>query len=145
MVFGRELLSEVIGKVSSSLLPVQEELVLFDEAVHPVEVHVKIFGALPAHVAGKNSVGGRTVVLDWGGRLWVAHFDEVRADGNSLLAVEEDCSSFGLGGGSHDGTDGLIFGEYWSIWSWSRPDLGRWWIVARVVLARSVTERFGLN
>ena len=42
----------------------------------------------------------------------MAHFDEVRADRNSLLAVEEDRSSFGLGRKSHDGVDGLIFGEY---------------------------------
>ena len=125
VVFGREVLGEVIGKVFSSLLPVQAELVLLYAAAHPVEAHVKIFGALPAHVAGEDAVGGRAVGLYWGGRLRVAHFDEGRADENSLLAVEEDRSSFSLCGRSHDSTDGLTFGEDWSVWSGSRPDVGR--------------------
>ena len=90
-------------------------------------------------------MGGRAVGLDWGGRLWVAHFDEGRADGKSLLDVEECYCSFGLGGGSHDGADGLTFGEDQSVWSGSRPDVGQWWIVAQVLVARSVTACFGLN
>ena len=90
VVFGREVLGEVIVSVSSSFLPVEAELVLLDAAAHPVEAHVKIFGALPAHVAGDDVVGFCAVGLDRGGRLQVAHFDEERADGNSLLAIEED-------------------------------------------------------
>ena len=90
-------------------------------------------------------MGGRAVGLDWDGRLWVAHFDEGFADRNSLLAVEEYCSSLGLGSGSHDGVDGLTCGEYWSVLSGSIPDVGRWWIVAQVVVAPSGTVRFGLN
>ena len=42
------MLGEVTGKIFSSLLPVQAELVLLDVAAHPVEMHVKIFGALPS-------------------------------------------------------------------------------------------------
>ena len=118
VVFGREVLGEVIGKVFSSLLPVEAELVLLDVAAHPVEAHVKSFGALTAHVAGEYSVVGRAVGNDWGGWLRVAHFDEVCVDSNSLMAVEEYCSSFGLGSGSHDGADGLTFGEN-PIWSWN--------------------------
>ena len=97
VVFGKEVLGEVTGKVFSYLMPVEAELIFLDAAAHPVEAHVKIFGALPAHVAGKDAVGGRSVGIDWGGQLRVAHFNEGRADGNSLLAVEEDCSSFSLG------------------------------------------------
>ena len=129
VVFGREVLGEVISKVFSSFLPVKAELVLFDAAAHPVEAHVKSLGALPAHFAGEDAVGGRTVGLDWGGRLQVSHFDEGRADGNSLLAVEENCSSFGLRGGIHESADGLKFCEYWSIRGGSRTDMGRWWII----------------
>ena len=139
------MLGEVTGKVFSSLLPIEVELVLLDVEAHPVELHVKIFGALTAHVTGEHAVGGRAVGLDWGGRLRVAHFDEGRADGNIILAVEEDQFSFGLGGRSHDGEDGLTFGEDFSIQSGSRPDVGRWWIVAQVVVACSATARFGLN
>ena len=69
----------------------------------------------------------------------MAHFDGGRAYGKSLLSVEEDCSNFGLSSGSHDGVDGLTFGEYWSIRSGSRPDVGRWWIVTQLVVARSAT------
>ena len=47
------MLCEVIRKVFSSLLQVQAELILLDAAVHPVETHVKVFGALPEHVAGE--------------------------------------------------------------------------------------------
>ena len=46
------MFGEVIGKVFISLLPVEAELVLLDAGAHPVETHVKSFGALPAHVAG---------------------------------------------------------------------------------------------
>ena len=128
VVFGREVLGELICKVFSSFLPVQAELVMFDAAAHLVETHVKILGALPAHVSNENAVGGCAVGLDWGGRLRVAHFNEGRVDGNRLLAVEENCSSFGLRGGSHDDADGLTFGEYWSIQYGSGPDVGRWCI-----------------
>ena len=124
MVFDREVLGEVIGKVFGSPLPVQAELILIDVADHPVESHAKGLGAFPVYVAGEDAVGGRAVGLDWGGRLRVAHFDEGCADGNSLLAVEENRSSFGFLGGSHDGADGLIFGDYRSIRGWSGADVG---------------------
>ena len=75
----------------------------------------------------------------------MAHFNEGHADGNSLLAVEENRSSFGLRGGSHDGADGLTFGEYRSIRGGSGPDVGMWWIVAYVEVARSATACFGLG
>ena len=109
------MLGEVIGKVFGSLLPVQAELILLDAAAHPVGSHVKGLGAFPAHVSGKDAGGGRDVGLDQGGRLRVAHFGEGCADGNGLLAVDENCSGFCFRGGSHDGADGLTFGEYWTI------------------------------
>ena len=82
------MLGEVTGKVFSSLLPIEVELVLLDVEAHPVELHVKIFGALPEHVSGEDAVGGRAVGLDWGGRLRVAHLGEGCANGNGLMAVE---------------------------------------------------------
>ena len=124
------MLGDVIGRVFSSILPVQAKFILLDAAVHPVESHVRGLGEFPAHVSVEDAVGGQAVGLDWGGRLRVAHFDEGRADGNSLMDVEDNCSSFGLRGGSHDGVDGLKFGEYQSIWGGSGPDVERWWIVA---------------
>ena len=130
VVFGREVLGEVIGKVFISLLPVQAELILLDAASNPVETHVRGFGALPAHFSGEDTVGIHAVGFDRGGRLRVAHFDESCADGNILLAVEENCSSFGFCGRSHDGADGLSSGEYRSIRAWSGPDVGWWRIVA---------------
>ena len=75
VVFGREVPGEVIGKFFSSLLPVESALVLLDAAEHPLESHVKIFGALQDLVYGEDVVGGCTVGLDWGGRLRVDHFD----------------------------------------------------------------------
>ena len=97
---------------------------MLDAAAHLVELHVKVLGAFMAHVAGEGAIGGRAVGLDWGGRLRAAHFDDGYADGNSLLAVEENCSSFGLRGGSHDGADGLTLGEYRTIRGWSGADVG---------------------
>ena len=90
VVFRREMLGEVIRKVFGSLFPVQGELILFGSAAHPVKSHVEGIGAFPGHVAWEDAVGGRSVGLDWGGRLRVAHFGEGRADGNILLALEED-------------------------------------------------------
>ena len=56
VVFGRGVIGEVIGKFFSSLLPVEAELILLDAAAHPLEMHVKSFGALPEHVYGEDSV-----------------------------------------------------------------------------------------
>ena len=94
VVFGREVIIEVIGKVFSFFLPIQTELVLFDEAAHPVEMHVKILVVLPAHVVSEDAVGGCAVGIDWGGRLRVAHLDAGRSDGNSLLSIEGNRYSF---------------------------------------------------
>ena len=118
------MLGEVIGKVFGSLLLVQAELILLDAEEHPVESHVKGIGAFPAHVAGENVVGGRTVGLDQGGRLRLYHLSEGCADGNGLLAVEENRSSFCFCCGRHDGADGLTFGEYWTIRGRSGADIG---------------------
>ena len=52
------------------------------------------------------------------------HFYEGFADKNSLLVVEENRSSFGFRGGSHDCADGLTFGEYKTIRGWSGADVG---------------------
>ena len=51
------MLGEVIGKVFSSILPVQAELILLYAAAHPGETYVKGFGALPAHVSGEDGGG----------------------------------------------------------------------------------------
>ena len=77
---------------------------------------------IPAHVAGEDSVGCHAVGLDRVGRLRVAHFDEFCEGGNSLIYVEEKRSSFGFCGGSHDGSDGLTFGEYRTIRGWIGAD-----------------------
>ena len=41
MMFSREVFGEVIGKIFSSLLPVEAELFFLDATSHPVEAHVK--------------------------------------------------------------------------------------------------------
>ena len=132
MVFGREVLGEVISKVFGYLLPEQAELILFDSSAHPVILHVKVLGAFPAHVVGEDAVGGCAVGLDWGGRLRVAHLGEGSADGEGLLAVEENRTGFCFRGGSHDGVDSLTFGEYWAI-------RGRSW--ANVVCSKGVCRK----
>ena len=58
------MFSEVIGRVFSSLLPVEAKCFLLDATPHPVEPHVKYFGAFPAHVSGKDAMGGFTVSFD---------------------------------------------------------------------------------
>ena len=95
-----------------------------DATSHPVEAHVKCFGAFPAHVVGEDALGGCVFSLHWSGRLWMAYFNQGCADRNILLDVEEDSTSFSLGGGYHDGADGLSLGENRAIWSGSRPDGG---------------------
>ena len=145
VVFGKEVLGEVIGKVFSSFLQVQVELFLIDAAAHPMETYVKILGALLAYVVIGDVIGGRDVGLDWGGRLWVANSNEFCAYGNSLLVVEENRSSLCLCGGIHDGADGLTFGDPTKRLTVSGPNVGRWRIVAYVVVARSATARFGMD
>ena len=112
--FRREVLGEVISKVFGSLMLVQAELIFF-LAAHPVELHAKGLGACPEHVAGEDAVGGRAVGLDRCERLLVAHLGEGSADGDGLLAVEENCTGLCFRGGIHDGADGLKFVDYWTI------------------------------
>ena len=80
-----------------------------------MESHVKGLGEFPAHVAGEDDVGGRAVGLDRGRRLRVAHLGEVSADGDGLLAIEENCTGFCFCGRIHDGVNGLTLGEYWTV------------------------------
>ena len=63
-----------------------------------------------------------------------------QSGGNSLLAVEEDCTSFSLGGGCHDGADGLALDEDQSVWSGSRPYGGRGRSVTHIVMDCSTTS-----
>ena len=95
---------------------------MFGETSHPVEAHVKEFGAFPEYVASKDAVGGCVVSIDWGGSLRMDHSNQGRMDGNRFMAVEGDCISLSLGGGCHDGADGLALGEYWAVWGGSRTD-----------------------
>ena len=53
VVFGREVLGEVINNVLGFLLPLEAELVLLGASSHPVETHVKSFGVLPVHVSSE--------------------------------------------------------------------------------------------
>ena len=85
-------------------------------------MHVKGFGDFPAHVAGKDAVGGWIVGPDWSGQLRVAHLNHGHVDGNRLLAVEEYRTGLSLSGRCHDDADGLALGEYWAVWSGSRSD-----------------------
>ena len=109
------MLGELISNVFGSLLPVQAELFYYYLAAHPVESHVKGLGAVPAHVAIEDAVGGCAVGLDRGGQLRMSHIGEGCADGDSLMVVEKNCTGFCFRGGSHDNADGLTFGEYWTI------------------------------
>ena len=121
VIFGKDVFGELIGNIFSSLLPVEAELFLFDTKLPSVEAPVKCFGSFPAHVSGEDAMGVCVVSLDWSGWLQMAHFNQVCADGNSLLAIEEDCTGLSLGGGCHDGAEGLSLGEYQAVWSGSRP------------------------
>ena len=69
-------------------------------------------------------MGGFAVSFDWSGSLRMSHFNQGCADGNSLLAVEEDCIGYSLGGRCHDGADGLSLGKDWAVWSGSGSDGG---------------------
>ena len=82
------MLGKVISKVFGSPLPVQAKLILFDSAAHPVESHVNVVGAFPAHVAVEDAMGGCNVGLRQGGRLRVTHLGEDSTDGDGLLANE---------------------------------------------------------
>ena len=121
MIFGREVFGEVIGNSFSSLLPVEAELYLLDATLPLVEAPVKCFGEFTAHVSSEDAMEACFVSLDWSGWLQMDHCNQVGADGNSLLAIEEDRTGLSLGGGCHDGADGLSLGEYQAVWSGSRP------------------------
>ena len=145
VMFRREVFSELIGKVFSALLPLEAELILLDVTPHPVELHVKCFGAFTAHVDGEDAMGGFAVIFDCRGRLRMSHFNQGCADGNSLLAVEEDCTGFSLGGRCHDSVDGLALGEDQDVWSGIRSGGRRGRSVAHVVMSCITTTCFGMN
>ena len=67
---------------------------LLDATPHPVEAHVKLYGAFPVHVYSGDAMGGFTGSFDWRGRLRMAHLNQGCADGNNLPAVEEKSHRF---------------------------------------------------
>ena len=56
VMFGRDVFGKVIGKIFSYLLTVEAKMFLLDVTSHPVESHIKLFGAFLAHVAGEDAV-----------------------------------------------------------------------------------------
>ena len=145
VMFRREVFGEVIGKVFSSLLTVEAKSFLLDAIPHPVEAHVKCFGDFQVHVAGEDSMRGFAVSFYFSGRLMMTHLNQGRADGNSLLDVEEYRTGFSIGGGCHDGADGLALGGDWAVCSGSRPYGGRGCIVVQILISCSTTVCFSIN
>ena len=82
-----------------------------------------------------------SVLIGVGGCGWPISIKVVRG----LLSAEEDCTGVSLGGGYHDGTDGLALSEYRVVWGGSRTDGWRGGSVAQIVMACSTTACFGLN
>ena len=68
MVLRREVFDDIMGNIFRFLLPLEADF-LFDVTLHPVEAHVKGFGAFPEYVASEDAVGGCVVSLDWIGQL----------------------------------------------------------------------------
>ena len=56
----------------------------------------------------------------------MTHFNQSCVDGNGLLAIEEDCTGFSLGGGCHNGAYGMALGEDRSVWNGSSLDVSFW-------------------
>ena len=50
------------------------------------------------------------------------HFNQVCADGNRLMSIEEDSTGLSLSRVCHDSADGISIGEYRAVWGGSRPD-----------------------
>ena len=98
---------------------------MLDATLHPVEAHVKCFGAFPAHVDSDDYLGGCVVSLYRSWRLRMTHFNQGCADGHNLLAIDEYHTGFSLGSECNDGADGMALGEDWSVLIVSRPDGGR--------------------
>ena len=69
-------------------------------------------------------MGGFAVSFDLSGRLRMDHLNQGCEDGNSLLAVEEYHTGVSLGGGCHDGADGLALGEDRAVWCGISSDGG---------------------
>ena len=88
-VNGRDVvLSDVVGFVKVTTLPVIEELTLGFAVLKPVEAHVNGFGLLLLEGLVADAFGGRVVSLDscWG--LGMSKFLEHDAEVAVLLAIE---------------------------------------------------------
>lgn len=70
------MLGEVIGGIVDAFAPVNEKLTIFDAIFDPVKTHVNGFGSTLFYIVVGDTGGNGIVGLDWGGRLWVAHFSE---------------------------------------------------------------------
>ena len=64
MMGGPEMLGEVVAKVFTSRLPVDEELVLFDTVSNPVESHVYCLGTLLLDCVIPNSSSKLVICLN---------------------------------------------------------------------------------
>ena len=70
------VLGDIVSLVFGSRSPVDDELLLADAIVDPVETHVDGLGAFLLDLAIGEADGCRVVGLDGGGRLWVPKFLE---------------------------------------------------------------------
>jgi hypothetical protein len=70
------MLGEVIGSIVEAFASVNEELTIFDAIFYPVKAHVNGFGSTLFDIVVGDTGGNGIVGLDWGSRLWVAHFSE---------------------------------------------------------------------
>jgi hypothetical protein len=92
------VLGLVVGLVFSGGFPHEKELGLSLSIEEPVVSHVEALGLFLFDGVVRKAHRCDVVKDDGCGWLWVSHFVEGGADGNSFFAVDKSCANFGVGG-----------------------------------------------
>ena len=78
---GGMMFSMIVGKVSFSWAPVDNEVALASSVLYPIETHVHCFGAFLADGGVDNARSSIVVGTDGCRRLRMAHFNKGCSDG----------------------------------------------------------------
>ena len=71
----RMVLTEIISQIIFALLPIDKKVTLVATILHPMESHIHCLRAFRADGRVNNTSRSGIVSLDWGGWLWMFHFD----------------------------------------------------------------------
>ena len=70
--------TQIIPYVLTSLFPINEEVFLFYQVIHPIKVHIHSLGPLLSNSIGDDAFDRRVICFNWG--FWLGETEFVEFD-----------------------------------------------------------------